>query len=212
MIGNDIVDLKLASIPVASRINRFLEKSFSSREQALILESEDFWRTAWLMWSMKESAYKIYIQQGGEHFFNPVKIECFLFSGYNGTAELNGNNYSTKSIIHEEYIYTTACSDINQRYKSECFELRQATYEHQHRTVQQELIKAYSSVSEVVLEDIAMIKNRAGVPRINVDGKVQPCAVSITHHGRYCGYALTKWSTCFFIEIGNTRLKVHEDL
>ena len=63
MIGNDIVDLKLASIQSNWQRKGFLNKVFTKKEQTLILNASNSFEMVWLLWSIKESAYKVYIQQ-----------------------------------------------------------------------------------------------------------------------------------------------------
>ncbi|MGB7841855.1 MAG: 4'-phosphopantetheinyl transferase superfamily protein, partial [Salinimicrobium sp.] len=58
MIGNDVVDLQLASRQSNWRRKGFLEKVFSAEEQQQIIASARPDRLVWLFWSMKEAAYK----------------------------------------------------------------------------------------------------------------------------------------------------------
>ena len=58
MIGNDIVDLELAAVQSNWRRKGFLEKVFTASEREIISSGEDPDLTVWLLWSMKEAAYK----------------------------------------------------------------------------------------------------------------------------------------------------------
>ena len=80
MIGNDLVDLKLANIQSNWQRKGFLDKLFTPKEQVYILNADNPFETVWLLWSMKESAYKLYLQQGATRFFNPLKVNCEIFS------------------------------------------------------------------------------------------------------------------------------------
>ncbi|MFT4791790.1 MAG: phosphopantetheinyl transferase (holo-ACP synthase), partial [Arcticibacterium sp.] len=58
MIGNDVVDLKVAALESNWMRLGFLDKVFSEEEQEVILNSENKSQMVWLFWSMKEAAYK----------------------------------------------------------------------------------------------------------------------------------------------------------
>ena len=71
MIGNDLVDLKVASVESNWKRPRFLDKVFTIEERQLIMNSKNQHQIVWLLWSMKEAAYKINVQQFGKRFYNP---------------------------------------------------------------------------------------------------------------------------------------------
>ena len=108
MIGNDIVDLNLASIKSNWKRKGFLDKVFTNEEQDLILKANDSFQMVWVLWSMKESAYKVYVQQLKKRFFAPQKLQCTLSSNTTGIVKVFNNQYNTKSIINNRYIATTA--------------------------------------------------------------------------------------------------------
>ena len=78
MIGNDIVDLKQAAKDSNWKRPRFLDKIFTQKEQSIILSSENNDQMIWLLWGMKEAAYKAYVRQFKHVFFNPKLIQCQL--------------------------------------------------------------------------------------------------------------------------------------
>ena len=84
MIGNDLVDLKLAAKQSNWQRKGFLDKLFTPKEQGYILNSDDSFKTVWLLWSMKESAYKAYLLMHNDRFFAPKKLACHLTSKNNG--------------------------------------------------------------------------------------------------------------------------------
>ena len=84
MIGNDIIDLKLAKKESNYLRAGFLEKQFSSNEQAIIKSTSNTFLLVWRLWSMKEAAYKVYTQQNETRFFAPKKFDCLISSDLNG--------------------------------------------------------------------------------------------------------------------------------
>lgn len=61
MTGNDIVDIKQAAAESNWKRKGFLEKIFTPHEQEYIGQSALPEEMVWKLWSMKESAYNIYI-------------------------------------------------------------------------------------------------------------------------------------------------------
>lgn len=78
MIGNDVVDLELARTESNWKRKGFLQKLFTQSEQALILQHHDPEIMVWILWSMKEGAYKIHNRQTGLRAFIPHKLECSI--------------------------------------------------------------------------------------------------------------------------------------
>lgn len=59
LIGNDIVDLSEPGVAGKETDRRFLERVFTARERARILDSRDPTLTLWSVWAAKEAAFKI---------------------------------------------------------------------------------------------------------------------------------------------------------
>lgn len=112
MIGNDVVDLVLARRESNWKRGGFMEKIFTHKEREIILKHEDTETCLWVLWSMKEAAYKIYNRQTGIRAFIPHKLECSIlsFSGQEieGTVKCATNTYFTQTEILEEIIHTVA--------------------------------------------------------------------------------------------------------
>ena len=113
MVGNDIVDIHETRRSSNWERPGFLQKLFTVKEQSLIATSNDPFVTLWRLWSMKESAYKVYIQAGGIRFFNPTKIECSLNSLKIGQVKIAAITLKTKTSIQANYIYSTASEDCS---------------------------------------------------------------------------------------------------
>ena len=128
MIGNDIVDLNLAKTQSNWQRKGFLEKQYTAKEQEEILSAKNPFFKVWLFWSMKEAAYKIYVQQFGIRFFNPLKLVCSLDSKSDGFVTIGNTTFFTKSVISEEYIYTIAVSKNSKNYNSECLKVENKSY------------------------------------------------------------------------------------
>jgi phosphopantetheinyl transferase (holo-ACP synthase) len=112
MIGNDLVDLRVAKQDSNWRRNGYLDKIFTVAEQNLILQSNPRDEMVWLLWSMKESAYKIHNRQTGERKFAPTQLVCAAIkqsqNQWHGQITTEGKQYYTDSQITPDYIHTIA--------------------------------------------------------------------------------------------------------
>ncbi|RLJ76998.1 4'-phosphopantetheinyl transferase family protein [Pedobacter alluvionis] len=111
MLGNDIVDLDLAKIQSNWRRKNYLNKIFTAEEQLLITSAEKPDEVVWLLWSMKESAYKIHNRKTGIRNFAPKSLNCTVYasaSEIKGKVSIDNDTYFTKSDIQLQYIHTIA--------------------------------------------------------------------------------------------------------
>jgi phosphopantetheinyl transferase (holo-ACP synthase) len=112
MIGNDIVDLLQAAKDSNWQRNGFLDKLFTPEEQFLISSDIHPPMMVWLLWSMKESAYKIDSRETKLRLFAPVKLVCknLIIHDSNATGNVwcNDRIYYTRSQFNEDYVHTLA--------------------------------------------------------------------------------------------------------
>lgn len=181
-IGNDIVDLNLAKTQSNWQRKGFLEKQFTKYEQEEILNSENSFLKVWQFWSMKEAAYKCYVQQHEKRFFAPKKISCKIFSNQNGIAEIENEIYYIKYIISESYVYSVATKKSNFKMVSESFFLDKNLSS--TKVINNKLLSHFS-------KEIQLKKTDLGVPYLSQNNKKLPISISKTHHGNYCAFAFT---------------------
>lgn len=190
MIGNDVVDLTFASIGHRWKEQRFMDKVFSIDEQNLIADADNQFQTIWLLWTMKESAYKIHVQQYSKHFFVPTKITGQLHSKTEGSVEICNDIYHTSSNITKDYIYTIACKENSKNVTGGCFKIKDASYTTQRRESYRSVLRTFSKLSNSCIEALEIRKNKFGVPEIFWNHRKQLIPFSITHHGHYYGCAM----------------------
>ncbi len=192
MIGNDIVDLKQAAKDSNWQRPRFLDKVFTKHEQHYINTSQQKHEMVWLLWSMKEAAYKIHVQQFGTRFFNPKKLNCTLNSDTTGIVSIDNLSYKTKSIITEDYIYTTATSEDVNTITSTCFEIETTDYKMQSKTLKSRFLQDFAKTNAIALNNLSLTKSEIGIPQLFKDNIKVDLSLSFTHHGMFCGYGYCK--------------------
>ena len=112
MIGNDIVDLRQAEQDSNWNRKGYLDKIFTDEEQFLISSDMHPSLLVWLLWSMKESAYKISSRATKLRTFAPIKLRCNNLIIHGGKATGNvlyeDKVYFTSSVFNDDYVHTTA--------------------------------------------------------------------------------------------------------
>ena len=192
MTGNDIVDITTATAESNWRRKGFLQKIFTPKEQLYIMQATLPDEMVWKLWSMKESAYKIYMRQTGERFFAPHKFSCTLVTQTTGRVDINDISYKTISSINKDFIYSIArsASSPNAPFINYCFLLPQNEYAEQQKFIYNKLIASYSSTSLLQKNKLIIIKDRNNIPFLSCKGKKIKIPVSITHHGRYAAFTI----------------------
>ena len=187
MIGNDIVDLKHSASNW--KRPRFLNKVFTQKEHQYICDSENKHLTLWLLWSMKEAAYKVHVQQFGERFFNPKRLVCELRSTYNGLVVIDKHTYFTRSIITEDYVYTTARLQETKIKVSAIFKAEMSSYSGQSELLKKALLTSLSKTKQLPLQQLYIKKSAMGIPELYCNDSKRPLSLSLTHCGRYSSFA-----------------------
>ncbi|WP_456312101.1 4'-phosphopantetheinyl transferase family protein [Pseudomonas shirazensis] len=158
MIGNDVIDIVQSRKESNWRRKGFIEKIFTPDEQLLIANAIDQEIMVWMLWSMKESAYKVYNRQTKIREFSPEKLVCSITSqndnSYTGNVVCSGNTYYTHTILSPENIHTIAVSNLLDLTKVE------------------------------EIENKAISKDKNGIPFwTNAQNTIQD--VSKSHHGKF---------------------------
>jgi phosphopantetheinyl transferase (holo-ACP synthase) len=159
MIGNDVVDLLQSRQESNWRRKGFLEKLFTTEEQLLIKNHLNSEIMVWLLWSMKEAAYKIYHRQTKIRAYIPKNLICTTISFpdtniIHGNVNCYKNRYYTKTYLDNDYIHTIAVNTMVD----------------------------FNNVIEI--ENNNILKDEYGIPYLQMlPNKFQD--VSISHHGRF---------------------------
>jgi phosphopantetheinyl transferase (holo-ACP synthase) len=108
MIGNDVVDLSIATQQSNWRRKNYLDKVFTPLEQDFIRAAANPDEMVWSLWSRKEAVYKIIRQKGGKSGYYPKAIECLDTCSTNGKVRFKHTVYFTQTIIKDSLLQTLA--------------------------------------------------------------------------------------------------------
>ncbi len=192
MTGNDIIDLATAAAESNWKRKGFIEKIFTLQEQRYIREATLPEEMIWKLWSMKESAYKIYTRQFGGRFFAPQKFNCTLLTGQTGKVEINNNSFHTNTSAAKNYMYSIARSDESgmDTFINYCFRLPHCDHYKQQEIINEKIINVYTSVTAAQKNDLYVIKDKNGIPFLYYQNNKLKIPVSITHHGRFAAFTI----------------------
>lgn len=211
--GNDIVCLSTIN---AARTNqyKFYSKILSDAEIPLYNEFSlagiPFEIFVWLLWSVKESAYKFLQRHQPELIFTPVKfvvtslrLPADLQLTSFGAPQLTGKGFTaavagivnydsfclhSRSILYNELITTIVNADNNFTHTAWGVKMINSTdADSQSAEVRLFLSEA---LKEVFGDgDFSIEKNIHGYPILVKDGELMNMPVSLSHHERFVGYS-----------------------
>ena len=198
MIGNDIVDLALAKAESNWKRPRFLDKIFTEKEQRYIHEYPRPDKMVWLLWSMKESAYKLQVQLYKKRFYAPKKFACTVLKlnekDSQGKVICDDFTCFTQSEISNQFVYSISRLEKKEGYLSQTFLLNNSNLKTQHEVVYSRAKMQFAELSGESIDQIILKKNDHGIPCFYLKKDKLNIAVSMTHHGNYGAFAIDKYS------------------
>lgn len=191
MTGNDIVDMQVAATESNWRRKGFTEKIFSPQEQQYINDAALPDAMVWRLWTMKESAYKIYTRQYGGRFFTPKKFRCILLTETTGLVRFNNIAYQTTTVNAKDHVYTIARTEGAESvdFINSCFPLPKTDLSKQQQFIYKKIIACYHSITGELKKNITVNKDKNGIPFLNCNSNLQ-IPVSITHHGHFAAFTI----------------------
>jgi hypothetical protein len=208
--GNDLVALKAINI-VRTKQPNFYKKIISDSEKDLYdhqlsghLPFEIF---VWLLWSVKESAYKYLQRITPDLVFSPTRfiVNRLILPIDNSVKQLEGCGFDddlvckgvvsfgdhtlySRSMISGEFIFSVVNSTDNFEHIRWGIQLIDSSDpDVQSKSVREFLIKKLNALFPE--SELLISKSSHGYPIILKDGDEIPLPVSLAHHDRYVGYS-----------------------
>jgi len=185
VIGNDIVDLGLARQTTHWKRKTYLQKLYSPSEQQLILESSDSIAMLWRLWSMKESGYKLFLQSGGNPFYNPTKIECSLRSISDGSIQIGSFTAETHTCEKNNYLFSIAKKNLQATFKSKVFCVEGENPSEVSAYCHHYIIALISREMRLPSLLFQLRKSKSGAPILEYKDQAIETPISLSHHGLY---------------------------
>lgn len=198
MIGNDIIDLHLASKESPWNRPRYLDKIFTEEEQSYIYAASNNQLAASLLWSRKESAYKIISRMQKRRFYSPKKLKNIQLENmdqsstrnYDGLVSFEEYTIQTISTVTKDFIHTLAkLQNAVESMSSDSFTFKQLSYKTQQKDTRTHLKSSYAKTAKVLSAELMIKKDKESIPHLYYQNEKLPVIISISHHGLYGGYA-----------------------
>lgn len=199
--GNDMV--ALAAIDVARTLRpHFYSRIITPSERELFTHQLKgqlpFEHFVWLVWSVKESAYKFLKRFDPKLVFSPSKLNVeqlkYCDGNFEGIVSLDDHLLYSRSSVNKDYIFSVVNNENDfSDMHCEINEIDSTEPKDQSNAVRELLL---SRLCEVFNEgDLQITKNSHGWPVIMNGAKELPVPVSFTHHGNFVAYTLnsTLW-------------------
>ena len=212
--GNDIVALNAIDIH-RTRDIRFYSKFITSSElaiqqQPVALPFEIF---VWLLWSVKESAYKYLKRHDAGLLFSPVKFIVeqlnipahFILTHFDGNhwdSEETPGNYLTgtvsygntrlyfRSYLTEDFI--TSVVDANEQFENVSWGIQLIeNTDHQHQSQEVRNFALIKLKALLAIDDLWIVKSEIGYPVVMEGGIPLEVDLSFAHHDKWVGYSFT---------------------
>jgi len=213
--GNDIVSLTATNV-TRTKSPEFYSKIISPAEKALFdtLDQEvlPFHRFVWLLWSVKESAFKYLHRLDPNIVFTPVKFEVnsiavppFYSYTESGTEEITGAGFGdlpvfnatvvfagkklfSRIIIHYEFVSSVVnhTEDFNEIYWG-IKRIGNTSHKYQSAAVRDFALVKLLEVSG--LGNISFHKNENDVPILLCHDKLMETPISLSHHGQWIAFS-----------------------
>ena len=193
MLGNDIVDLAEARKYCNWRRAGYLNKVFTPREQDWIQQADQPDEWVWLLWSAKESVYKLMRRQGRiERGYAPKKLALTQWEdrGQNPVDSVvthAGQYCRVQSWRQGGYRHSIALAEEGAwaQLQPGVVEWTSGDWSQQQKqlraTLSTRLAEQYGGNSA----DYEVVKDEQAVPLLLVSGIPAHMPFSLSHHGRY---------------------------
>jgi phosphopantetheinyl transferase (holo-ACP synthase) len=213
--GNDIVSLNAINI-TRTKQYKFYSKILSDSENPLYnefgLAGIPFESFVWLLWSIKESAYKFLQRNDPALIFTPIKFMVeglylpsdYVISSF-GTTQSEGTGFDNQncikgvvtfgphtlyscSLIHREFIFSAVSHDDN--FKKTCWGIKlidNPDHENQSKEVRLFLIKKLQQLYGA--NDFSIIKSSHNCPILLKGAEESAIPVSLSHHEQFIAYS-----------------------
>jgi phosphopantetheinyl transferase (holo-ACP synthase) len=202
MLGNDIVDLADPETSCGGQHPRFDRRVFTMYERAALSRSPDPTRARWILWAVKESAFKGLRRAQPETVFSPARFAVALDSQLQGSVTYRDKRYRATVEMDRDCVHAIVSDD--RAPDSMLWESR--------RIADSTIANATpSTVASQQVRALALVRiaDRIGIDRSDLSiecvgriphlihrGERTMATLSLSHHGSYVGFAcrLAPWS------------------
>ena len=191
MLGNDIVDLADPETSRGGQHPRFDERVFASCERAALARSSDPTRLRWMLWAVKESAFKGLRRTQPGTVLSPVQFVVDLDSQLHGTGSYRDQHYCASVELDRDCVHAIVSDDLTRAgtlwgsRRVADGTVADIAASQQARSLALDRISARLGIdrSELGIERVGRI------PHLLHRGACTLATLSLSHHGSYVSFA-----------------------
>lgn len=196
-VGNDIIATNDISNRLSFSNPRYLNKILTDKEYLFFKENITLDYFPFLLWTCKESAYKIQLKEGLSQNFQPLEYEVEIHNTIkrqNHMLTSGKVNYGKKyhffqSQIFLDYISTVACGGNGVISKTKNY-VGYADGFDNSKNMRSHLIKRLADRYHKKQESFEILKTEEGFPYVKSICSCKMPDISFSHDGNYFSYAL----------------------
>jgi len=189
MIGNDVVDLRDPDADPWRRHARFDGRVFHPGERALIATSLQPGWTRWILWALKESAYKAARKDEPTTVFSPVRFVVTPQDAASAIVRVGRRRFRGFVSCGPGHVHAVAWRAAEAPGVTRMGVARLATGETcPHAAARRLALEGLAPALGVAPEALA-IHREGRIPALWVHGRRSGADLSLSHHGRFVAFA-----------------------
>jgi len=189
MIGNDVVDLADPDADPGRLHPRFDGRVFDPSERALIAASTQPGRTRWILWALKESAYKAARKEEPATVFSPARFVVSRQDAASAIVCACGRRFRASISCGPGYVHAVAWQAGDPPAVTCVAVARLTTRETSPRSAVRRLVREQLAPALGVAPAALAIHREARIPAVWVHGRPSGADLSLSHHGRFVAFA-----------------------
>jgi phosphopantetheinyl transferase (holo-ACP synthase) len=189
MIGNDVVDIADSDTDAGRLHPRFDGRVFQPSERGLIATSPQPGRTRWLLWALKESAYKAARKEEPTTVFSPVRFVATLQDEASAFVCAGDRRFQASISCGPGYVHAVAWQASDLPAVTRVAVARLPNGETSPSAAARRLVLEQLAPLLGVAPSALAIQREARIPSLWVHGRRSGADLSLSHHGRFVAFA-----------------------
>jgi len=189
MIGNDVVDLRDPDADPWRLHARFDSRVYHPSERALIATSPQPGRTRWILWALKEAAYKAARKEEPTTVFSPVRFVVSLQDAASAIVRAGSRRFRASISCGPGHVHAVAWRVGDPPAVTRMGVSRLPSGETSPRAAARRLALERLAPALGVAPEALAIHREARIPALWVQGRRSDADLSLSHHGRFVAFA-----------------------
>ncbi len=189
MIGNDVVDLADPEARPGRAHPRFDARVFSPPERHAIAESPEPVRERWLRWAAKEAAYKCLRARDRTVCFSPVELVVDRRGPTGADVRWRDRVLSVRLDLEDDRVHAVAWDAPGSPGARTVSAVRRVGDSDPRAAVRRLAVRELADALGESVDALRIEKGEDRVPVLRCRSRRLDASLSLSHHGRFVGFA-----------------------